>query len=229
MSLTRRALSKMAFCTSRLGANNYINVSAKDVKTLDINYNEEMRVLLVRADLSQRDLQPRDRATYITTLAKSDQFYCPKDVREKMELDTGDLVKYLLIPADEFPGLNDGPVRDKLRSVFTDVEADEPEYPDEDRPSRDTEMVSFEATMENSGQITISKQYMDALGLIKGDTIDIIVKNPENGEAEDMSLEIGTGNRVTVQKPERETLGLEQPDRPDVQVLVQVPDSVPEA
>lgn len=241
MSLTRRALSKMAFCTTRLGANNYISISAKDVKTLDIDYNESVRVLLVRADLSRRDFKPRDRATYSTTLAKSDQVLVPKDVREKMDIETGDLLKYLLIPGDTIPGVEDGPIRSSLESVFDRLDTDpqgvdgpggrKPGEVDKDRPERETEIISKQGvTMENTGQIRIGKKNMEKLGLLKGDTVNVTVQNPETGETtEDLPLEVGSGTRVTVGKATRESMGLEEPDRPKVNIFVKVPESVPEA
>lgn len=220
----------MAFCSSRLAANNYITVTGKDTKVTTLQPNEDVRVLLVRADLSEGEIKPRDRATYMTTLTKSGQIYCPVDVRDKLDLEEGDLVRYVIIPADEIPGVSDGPIRSRLRQVFSGVEReDEPKFEEQDRPTRETETATFNATMENSGQVTIKEKYMDALGLIRGDTVDVIVKNPETGEAEDMSLQIGTGNRVTVNIEEREMLGLEEPNRPEVQMLVMVPNSVPEA
>jgi AbrB family looped-hinge helix DNA binding protein len=228
MSLTRRALNKMAFCSSRLSKNNYISVSKKDFKTIDIQPNDEVRVLLIRSDLRDEDLKPRDKATYKTTLAKSSQIYCPKDVREKLDLKPGDTVRYFIIPAAEFPGLQDGPIRDKLRSVFKTVDSGgEAKFDEQERPKRKANMGSFSAKMATTGQVTVPAEVRNKLGLIQGDTINTLIKNPENGETVSVPLTIGTGNRITITKQEREEIGLEKGDEPEIRIMV--PSSVPEA
>jgi len=219
MTLTRRALDKIAICSSRLSANNYISVAKKDFKTLDVQPQDEVRVFLIRSDLN-RELKPNDRASYKTTLTKSSQVYCPKDVRDQLELETGDLVKYIIIPGNEFPGLSDGPIRDKFRQLFTSTSVeDDQRDPERERPNATQGSATFSNKMQVTGQVTVPSDIMEALGLIEGDTTSFMIKNPNNGETLQVSKQIGTGKRITIVKDEREDLGLTKGDEPQILAL----------
>jgi len=202
-----------------MSTNNYISVSSRDVQSLEISYQDEVRVFLIRTDLD-REIKPNDRATYKTTLAKSDQIYVPKDVRDQLDLEGGSLVKYVIIPGDKFPGLTEGPIRDKFRQLFTGIdEDDEVADPDEERPTATQCSATFSAPMAQSGQVTVPEDVKDALGLIKGDTTRFVIKNPETGDTLQASIQIKTGNRITIVKDQRQELGLVKGDEPQILVL----------
>jgi len=221
MTLSRRFVEKVAICTSRLSSNNYFSVSAKDVEATDVEPGDEVRVMLIRTDL-ESDIKPRDRAVYKSTLQKSNQVYVPKDVREKLDLTDGDLIKYIMIPSTAFPGITDGPFREKFGDMFEAVEREDETQDagetEEDRPKRQTSSAEFSASMQKTGQVTVPKEVRTKMGLIQGDTVLATISWKGN----DMSVnkDIGTGHRITINKEERAKLGLEPGDNPDIRLAV---------
>jgi hypothetical protein len=146
MTLSRRFVDKVAICSSRLSSNNYFSVSAKDVEATDIEAGDQVRVVLIRTDLDG-DIKPRDRAVYQNTLQKSNQIYVPKDARDKLDLQDGDIIKYIVIPKKAFPGVMDGPLRERFGDILEGSVGsdDETESQEQTRPSRDTTSAEFSA------------------------------------------------------------------------------------
>jgi len=219
MTLSRRVVEKVAVCSTRLSTNNYISVSAKDVESVDMKAGDEVRVVLIRTDLDG-DVKPRDRAVYENTLQKSNQVYVPADVRDKLDAQAGDLFKYIIIPKDAFPGLMDGPIRGKAKELFQmDETQDSDDGPDEsERPERQTSNAEFTAPMQQTGQITVPAEVRKKMALMKGDMVLATIR--WKGEDISRNKDIGTGNRITLKKSEREELDLEPGDEPEVRLAV---------
>jgi len=221
MTLSRRLVDKIAVCTSRVSTNNYFSVSAKDVEAVDIEAGDELRVVLIRTDLDG-EIKPRDRAVYESTLQKSNQVYVPADVRDKLDLQGGDLVKYIIVSKDAFPGLMDGPIRGKAKELFQRTEPEETESSsgggEQERPERETSSAEFSASMQKTGQVTIPSEVMDKMGLLQGDMVLATVR--WKGEDLSRNKDIGTGNRITITKSEREELGLVPGDDPTIRLAV---------
>lgn len=222
MTITRRLVDKIAICTSRISSNNYMSVSSKDVEAVDVEPGEEVRVMIIRTDLDG-DIKPRDRAVYDTTLQKSKQVYVPADVRNKLDLTTGDLVKYIIIPKDAFPGAFNGPVRAALQKFLGSEskigDTDTSPESEEERGERQTATAEFEAPMQKTGQITVPSDVRDKMALIKGD--EVLVQIEWMGEEYFVGeLDIGTGYRITIPKGKREEIGLEPGDEPSIKLGV---------
>jgi len=217
MTLSRRLVDKIAVCTSRVSSNNYFSVSSKDVRAVDIEPGDELRVVLIRTDLDG-DIKPRDRSTYSSTLQKSNQVYVPADVRDKLDLQAGDLVKYIIVAKDSLPGLMDGPIRGKAKELFERTDDDTSESDERERPDRQTSSAEFSASMQKTGQVTVPKNVMDKMGLLQGDTVLATIS--WKGQDISRNKDIGTGNRITITKSERRELMLEPGDEPDVRIAV---------
>jgi bifunctional DNA-binding transcriptional regulator/antitoxin component of YhaV-PrlF toxin-antitoxin module len=218
MTLSRRLIEQIAICSSRVSANNYFSVTAKDVDSVGIEAGEEVRVILIRTDL-EGDLKPRDRDIYTSKLQKSNQVYIPADTRDKLDLETGDIVKYLVMPKDTFPSLMDGPIRGAARD-FLEIQEEPDETPvsEDDRPTRETTSAEFSASMQKTGQITVPKDVRERMGLLQGDMVLATIQ--WLGEDISANKDIGTGNRITINKDEREELGLEPGDEPTIRLAV---------
>lgn len=217
MTLSRRIVDNVAICSARVSSNNYFTISAQDVESANLEHGEELRVVLIRTDL-HGDLKPRDRDTYKSTLQKSNQVYVPVSTRDKLDLEAGDIVKYIAISESTFPGLKDGPIRGKLSKIFEITDSnDEPERTQK-RPTRQTSSAEFSASMQKTGQVTVPSDIMDKMGLLQGDTVLTTIQWKD----EDLTAnkDIGTGNRVTIKKSERQSLGLEPGDTPTIRLAV---------
>lgn len=216
MTLQRQLFNRVAICSGRVAANNYFSVTQKDIDSTSLEPGDNVRVRISRADLD-RELTPRDSDIYDSTLQKSNQIYIPKDTREKLELETGDIIKYIAIPSDSFPGLKDGPVRERAKNLVTD-DGDETETESE-RPERQTtSAVVDSSTMQKTGQVTIPADTIDKMGLIQGDTVLTTIK--WRGEDVTANKDIGTGNRITIKSDEREKLDIEPGDEPTIRLAV---------
>lgn len=223
MTISRRLVDKVAVCTSRLSTNNYMSVSSNDVEAVDVEPGEEVRVMLIRTDLNG-DIKPVDRAVYDTTLQKSKQVYVPADARDKLDLEGGDLVKYIIIPKDAFPGAFDGPLRAKLKEFFGSSTIggngdDAEKEREEERGERQTTTETFEAPMQKTGQVTIPSKVRDRMALLKGDDVLVQVTWLDN-EAFLGQKTIGTGYRITINRDERQELGLVPGDEPEIRIGV---------
>ncbi|EGQ44232.1 MAG: hypothetical protein J07AB43_02910 [Candidatus Nanosalina sp. J07AB43] len=219
MTLSRRFVDKVAICSSRLSSNNYFSVSAKDVEATDIEAGDQVRVVLIRTDLDG-DIKPRDRAVYQNTLQKSNQIYVPKDARDKLDLQDGDIIKYIVIPKKAFPGVMDGPLRERFGDILEGSVGsdDETESQEQTRPSRDTTSAEFSASMQKTGQITVPKSVREDMGLIQGDTVLATIK--WQGDDISANKDIGSGNRIIITKDQRDELGLEPGDEPTIRLAV---------
>jgi bifunctional DNA-binding transcriptional regulator/antitoxin component of YhaV-PrlF toxin-antitoxin module len=168
--------------------------------------------MLIDAEVD--DFQPRDRDIYDSTLQKSNQVYIPVSTREKLDLEVGDLVKYIVVPKDSFPGLQDGPIREAARNAVSDDEDED----EDQRPERETTNASFSGPMQKTGQVTVPADVMDRMGLVQGDTVTATVEH--EGDDTTISTDIGTGNRIIIPKDKREQLGLEAGDEPQIMLAV---------
>lgn len=214
MSLQGQLFERFAVCSARVAANNYFSVAKSDIETTDLEAGDNVRVMLIKPD-PDNQIQGRDRDVYDNTLQKSNQVYIPKDTREKLDLETGDNVKYIVVPKKSFPGLQDGPVREKAKEVINGGSEDETEI---ERPERETSSATFTGPMQKTGQVTVPSDVMDRMGLLQGDTVLATIM--WQGEDISRNKDIGTGNRITINKDEREELGLEPGDEPQVRIAV---------
>jgi len=206
MTIQSRVFDRLAVCSARVTANNYFSVSKTDIESTDMEPGDQIRVRLSRTDKAG----PTDSDIYETSLQKSNQLYIPKDTREKLDLEAGDTIKYIAIPKKSFPGLSDGPVRDKLRGDDTP--------PEEERPEREANSDTFSSSsMQKTGQLTVPADTMDTLGLLEGDDVSLIVSWEDRKI--NATKRIGTGKRITLSKEERQELGIEPGDEPEVLVL----------
>lgn len=215
MTLTRRLVQNVAFCTGRVSSNNFFSVSTKEVESAGLEAGQDVRVVLFRTDL-EGEVKPRDRHIYNSTLQKSNQVYIPADARDKLDLEPGDYIKYIVIPRSAFPGLRDGPLREFVKDNVG--ASDDDDSQEQERPERETNSAEFTASMQKTGQITIPADVMDRMGLIQGDQVLATVE--WTGDELNANKEIGTGNRITIRKAEREKLSLEPGDSPDVRLAV---------
>lgn len=216
MTLQGQMFERVAICTSRVAANDYFSVTQKDIDSTTLEAGDNVRVRVTKVDLD-RQIQPRDSDIYDSTLQKSNQIYIPKDTRDKLDLQTGDLIKYVVIPKKSFPGIQDGPVRDKAKQVVNGGSEDEEEQED-DRPERETSNATFSGPMATTGQVTVPADVMDKMGLLQGDTVLATIM--WQGDDLTRNKDIGTGNRITINKDEREQLGLEKGDTPQIRLAV---------
>lgn len=215
MTLSRRLIEKVAVCSGRISSNNYISVNSRDIESTDVEPGDELRVLLIRTDLD-REFKPRDRDVFETTLQKSGQIYVPKNARQKLDLNPGDIVKYIIIPKDSFPGVSDGPLRDKIRDLMG-INEQEPDT-EPDRPTRETSTAEFEGPIQQTGQLTVPAGVMDKMGLVQGDNVLATVQWKGNNTS--VMTDIGTANRITIPKSKRDEIGLEAGDTPTVRLGV---------
>lgn len=217
VTLQRQIFDRVAICTARVSANNYFSVTQKDVDSTNLEAGDNVRVRVTRADLD-RDLKPMDSDIYDSTLQKSNQVYLPSDTRDKLDLETGDTIKYLVVPSKSFPGVQDGPVREKAKELVgdgTDEEAEETQ----ERPERESKSEVVEGmSMQKTGQVTIPAGTMEKMGLLQGDTLFVMIK--WQGESLTANKDIGTGNRITINKDEREQLGIEPGNEPTLRISV---------
>lgn len=215
VTIQRQIFDRIAVCSARVSANNYFSVSKKDVESSTLEPGDQLRIRITRTDLD-RKIKPMDSYTYSNTLQKSNQVYLPSDARDKLDLETGDIIKYAIIPKKSFPGFNEGPLRDRVKDLFAGSE-DEPEQDETQRPEGETTSATFEnSTMQKTGQVTVPSEIMKKVGLLQGDTVLATIK--WQGEDISVNKDIGTGNRITISKDEREQLGLEPGDEPTVRI-----------
>jgi bifunctional DNA-binding transcriptional regulator/antitoxin component of YhaV-PrlF toxin-antitoxin module len=216
MTLQRQLFNRIAICSARVAANNYFSVTQKDIDSTNLEPGDNVRVRINRTDVNG-GLKPRDSDIYDSTLQKSNQIYIPKDTREKLDLETGDIIKYIAVPSDSFPGLRDGPVRERAKNLATN-NGNETETESE-RPDREsTSEVVDSSSMQKTGQVTIPASTIDKMGLLQGDTVLTAVK--WEGETVTSNKDIGTGNRITINKDERNRLGIEPGDEPTIRISV---------
>lgn len=219
MTLSRRFVDKVAICSSRISSNNYFSVSAKDVEATELEPGDNVRVVLIRSDLDG-EIKPRDRDVYENTLQKSNQIYVPKSTRDKLDLEAGDIVKYIVIPKSAFPGIMDGPLRERFGDILEGDTGEDSESGSQEqtRPTRDTTSAEFSASMQKTGQVTVPKQVRNRMGLIQGDTVLATIE--WQGEDVSSNKDIGSGNRIIITKEQRQELGLEPGDEPTIRLAV---------
>lgn len=216
MTVQGEVFERIAICTGRLAANNYFSVTQKDIDSTILEAGDELRVRVTKTNPNSSVDGPRDSDIYDATLQKSNQVFVPKSTRQKLDLETGDLLKYIVVPKKAFPGLQDGPVRDKARNVINGGTESEQET---DRPERETSSAEFSnRPMASTGQVTIPAEIMDKMGLMQGDLVMATIE--WQGEDVTVNKNIGTGNRITIGKDQREELGLEKGDKPKIRLAV---------
>jgi bifunctional DNA-binding transcriptional regulator/antitoxin component of YhaV-PrlF toxin-antitoxin module len=218
VTIQRQLLDRVALCSARVSANNYFSVTKKDVESTALEAGDEVRVRLSRTDLD-RDLQPRDSDVYDSTLQKSNQVYIPADTRDKLDLETGDIVKYIVVPSKAFPGFKDGPLRNKAKDIVNGGSEEETEDGGTERPERESMSETITGmSMQKTGQVTVPADTMDKMGLLQGDTVFVMIKWQD--ESLTANKDIGTGNRITINKEERNELGIEPGDEPTMRISV---------
>lgn len=133
----------------------------------------------------------------------------PADVLSEIGAEVGDTIAYAAIADDKIPGIKTGPFRDKVAQATNSDGGPVREQIAEGQTSdikdrgRQQETYVFEGKMFVTGQVTIPKKARNALNIYEGDTIPVIVEDQEM-----YFKEIGNGNRITINKDNREELGL---------------------
>jgi len=216
MTVQGQMFERVAICTARVAANNYFSVSQSDVRSTNLEAGDEVRVMLIKTD-TEKTVNGRDRDVYDNTLQKSNQVYIPANTRDKLGLETGDIVKYVVVPKKSFPGIQGGPVRNKAREVINGG-SEEKQEEEPDRPERQTSSDTFTAPMQKTGQVTIPSDTREKMALLQGDTVFTTIR--WQGKDITRNKDIGTGNRITITKDEREDLGLEPGDEPEMRIAV---------
>lgn len=207
MTLEKRLVNRVAVCKARLAKNNTITIKPEDVETIGAEPGDTMRTRVTKVD-TEREVEVIDSDVFEAPLQKTRQLTVPSNTREKLGLQPGDLLQYITFPTKNFPGLDDGPVRDRIRGRVQERE----------RPERESMRETFTAPMQQTGQVTVPSDVMDDMGLLQGDVVTAEIE--WQGESEIETLEIGTGNRITIPKSTREDLGLESGDEPTITLTV---------
>lgn len=215
MTVQGQLFERVAICSARVSANNYFSVSQKDIDSSNLEAGDDVRVRLTKVG-EDSGASPLDSDVYDSTLQKSNQVYIPADTRDKLNLETGSIVKYVVIPKKSFPGLQDGPIREKAKDLVGG--GSESEGGESERPERQTNNATFSTPMQKTGQVTVPADVMNSMGLLQGDTVLATIN--WKGDSLNRNKDIGTGNRITISKDEREELGLEPGDEPEVRLAV---------
>lgn len=216
MTAQGQLFDRFAICSARLAANNYITITKHELENTEVDKGDEVRVMLLKPD-SENSIKGVDRDIYDTTVQKSGQFYVPKDTRQKLDLSTGDVVRYIVVPKKSFPGIAGGPVRNKMKELASGDTDEESE--NEQRDNREKFSAEFsDSPMQQTGQITIPSNIMEEMALLQGDTVLTAIRWEGDGISRNKT--IGTGNRITVSVEEREELGLTKGDEPTIRISV---------
>lgn len=193
-------------CRARVAANQTFTISSKDLEGSEVNAGDAVRVLVTK-DEKKRNFRPRDRDIFDTTVQKTGQIRLPNDTVNKLNIETGDTIQYLVVPKHSFPGIEDGPVREAISGGEAGEQME--------RPERESTQETFsDKPMQKTGQITVPSEIMDKMGLLQGDSVTATIE--WQGESETLTLDIGTGHRITIPKDTRDNLGLEPGDQPTI-------------
>lgn len=216
MTIQGQVFERTAVCTARVQSNNRFSISSTELEASTLEVGDEVRVMLFNVD-GEENIRPIDRDVYETTIRKSKQVYIPTDTYDKLDLQKGDVIRYVIIPKKSFPGVTDGPIRDKAKKAvgIGDSETEE----STEQIERETTSATFkDVKMQKTGQLTIPADVRDKLVLEQGDDVSVTVV----WEGNDISTikEIGTGNRITLTQDERDRLGIQPKDEPLVRVSV---------
>jgi AbrB family looped-hinge helix DNA binding protein len=216
MTIQRRLASQVAMCKARVAANNTFTIDSQDRQASEVEAGEKVRVRITRTDLGS-EIKPRDSDTFETTVQKTFQVHIPKETRQKLDLETGDIVQYIVIPKSSFPGIQDGPVRDAIRGSSSDEQA---AAGGEDKEvERETTTATFsDKKMQKTGQVTVPADVRDKMAVQSGDAVTATVM--WKGEDATFNVDIDSRNRITIPKKKRNKLGLEAGDKPSVRLAV---------
>lgn len=216
MTIQRRLANQVALCKARVAANNTFTIDSQDREASDIEPGGEVRVRVTRTDLGS-EIKPRDSDTFDTTVQKTYQIHIPKSTREKLDLETGDIIQYIVIPKSTFPGIQDGPVRDAIRGDSGEEEANA--GAEQQEVERETSSAMFSNNkMQKTGQVTVPADIRDKMAIQSGDSVMATVM--WEGKDTTFNVDIDSRNRITIPKGEREELGLEAGDKPTVRLAV---------
>lgn len=216
MTIQRRLANEIALCKARVAANNTFTIDSNDREASELEPGDEVRVRLTRTDIGS-EIKPRDSDMFETTVQKTYQIHIPKSTRDKLDLQKGDIVQYIVVPKDTFPGVSDGPVRSAIRDAGSDEE--QAAAGAEQQLERETTSASFSnKKMQKTGQITVPAEIRDKMAVQSGDTVTATVM--WKGEDSTFTVDIDSRNRITIPKSEREELGLSAGDKPSVRLAV---------
>jgi len=210
MTVQGQVFKRFATCSARVSANNMFTVSKRDVQTTNLEPGDDVRVLIIEMEGESTEPDPIDRDVFEGTLQSTNQITIPKDTVGKLDLDTGDMIRYIVVPKKSFPGLRDGPVRNRVKSSGSEQM--------QESVQRETTTDSFSRPMQKTGQVTVPADTMDKMALTQGDVVIVTIMG--KGEDTTVNKEIGTGNRITISQDERDELGLEPGDEPLIEIAV---------
>lgn len=226
MSTLSRLIDNVAVCSARLSANSYISITANDLKFTNMEPGDELRVVLIKA--GKPKITQKDTYTYINTLQKSNQVYVPKGAKEALDLQTGDIVRYIAFSRENIPRISTGPLRKIIENARDEDDISTTSNTNINaRPERESTTDKFTATMFEGGQFTVFADTMDKLGLLQGDTVMLTVSHSTEATGQaSFESDIGSSNRAFIPKEQRDKLELEKGDKINVEITV--PSSVPD-
>jgi len=203
MDLGISSFRDLAVCKARINENNSFEVGQDNRDGTDLDLGDEVAVRIINLD-SDKIIKQRDSTRYSTTIQQTGQIHIPNRVMSELSLSPGNIIGYMVVASRNVPGVNDGPVRDRIR--------DEPSV--EER-TRETNRMTFSGPMASTGQVTVPKNVREQMNLRQGDAITVTVDGQKT-----KTVNIGTGNRIVIPTDVRGELGLEKGDEPSVQVTV---------
>mgnify|MGYP002760840167 CR=1 FL=1 len=225
MSTLSRLIDNVAVCSARLSANSYISISANDLKFTNMEPGDELRVVLIKA--GKPTITQKDTYTYINSLQKSNQVYVPKGAKEALDLQTGDIIRYIAFSRENIPRISTGPLRKIIEKARDEDDVSTTSSNIGARPERESTTDNFTANMFVTGQFTVPADTMDKLGLIQGDSVMLTVTHSTEATGQaSFESDIGSSNRALIPKEQRDKLELEKGD--EVNVEITVPSSIPD-
>jgi len=217
MTVQRQIFSRIATCKAKLAQNNTITVDSEDREATNVEPGDQVRVRLTRTDLGST-VKPRDSDFFDTTVQKTHQIYVPLDTIQKLDLEAGDIVHYVVVPKKSFPGLQDGPVRNVIKSTQS-RQGEAETISVEPEQTRETSNAEYQGNkMQKTGQVTVPAEIRDKMAVSSGDTVLATIE--WQGDDTSFNVDIDSRNRITIPKSERNKLGLEAGDKPKVTLAV---------
>lgn len=205
IELKPSGFEKFAICKAAVNKNNTITIGKDNRAGSDMTLGDEVKVRLIKIQ-TDNFVRPRDTANFTTTIQKTGQITIPNDAMRDLRLEPGEVIGYVAVKTSSIPGVNNGPVRDAVKG----------ETPVGKR-KRESNRESFTGGMFVTGQVTIPQKVREPMNIKQGDTVTVTV----NGQ-ETYTKEIGTGNRISITKAERDELGIDADEKPDVDITVAV-------
>jgi len=198
-------LEKFAICKASLGKNNSITIGKDNREGTDMSLGEEVRVRLIKLS-NDNFVRGRDTDVFTTTIQKTGQVHIPNGIIRDLRLEPGEVVGYIAASTKNVPGVSNGPVREAVK--------DEPDVSDRIRESN---RESYTGGMFVTGQITVPQKVREPMNIKQGDTVTVTINGNKT-----YTKEIGTGNRISITKAERDELGIDADEKPQVDVTVAV-------